>query len=204
ANIRDLEGHAWRAADTQLLAIGQGSLRATPLQVVRMMAAVANGGLLVTPHVVRALGLPALDDGPSATELDDLADDPIRTRPPRPIPGLSEATLSAIRKGLDRVVSDPRGTAHETVRLDSIRIAGKTGTAETGPGRAEHAWFAGYVPAEKPKLALVVVLEHAGDAAETAGPVTQRLVRQMQELGYFDKPQPSRVAGGPTSSATGR
>ena len=204
ANIRRLEGHAWRAADTQLLAIGQGSLSATPLQVVRMMAAVANGGLLVTPHVVRALGLPALDDGRSATELDDPADDPIQVAPPRPIPGLSEATLSAIREGLERVVSDPCGTAYSTVRLDSVRIAGKTGTAQTGPGRDDHAWFAGYVPADKPKLALVVVLEHAGDAAEAAGPVTQRLVRQMQELGYLDTPQPSRVAGGPTSTATGR
>ena len=51
-NIRQLEGHAWRTADTQSMAIGQGSLTATPLQMVRMMAAVANGGRLVTPHVV--------------------------------------------------------------------------------------------------------------------------------------------------------
>ena len=51
-NIRDLEGHSWRTADTQSMAIGQGSLTATPLQVLRMMAAVANGGRLVTPHVV--------------------------------------------------------------------------------------------------------------------------------------------------------
>ncbi len=192
ATIRDLEGHAWRTADTQLLAIGQGSLRATPLQVVRMMAAVANGGLMVTPHVVRALGLPSLDDGRSATDLDDPADDPLVVAPPRPIPGLSEATLAEIRRGLDRVVSDPSGTAYSTVRLESIRIAGKTGTAETGPGRAAHAWFAGYVPADKPKLAMVVVVEHAGDAAQAAGPVAQRLVREMQELACFDAPRPSR------------
>jgi penicillin-binding protein 2 len=204
ANIRDLEGHAWRAADTQLLAIGQGSLRATPLQVVRMMAAVANGGMMVTPHVVRALGLPSLDDARSAAELDAPPDDPLGVAPPSPIPGLSESTLATIRGALDRVVSDPSGTAYSTVRLESIHIAGKTGTAETGPGRAPHAWFAGYVPADEPKLALVVVLEHAGDAAQAAGPVAQRLVRQMQELAYFNAPRPSRVAGGPTSRSTAR
>jgi penicillin-binding protein 2 len=182
--IHELEGHAWRTADTQSLAIGQSSLQVTPLQVVRMMAAVANGGLLVTPHVIRGLGLPQLADGQSTA---DLADDPIRIPPPQPIPGLEPSTLATIREGLKRVVSDPSGTAHGTVDLDSIAIAGKTGTAQTGGGRADHAWFAGYVPAEEPKLAFVVVLQHAGDAAEAAGPVANRLVRQMQRLGYFGR-----------------
>jgi penicillin-binding protein 2 len=149
------------------------------------MAAIANGGMLVTPHVVRGLGLPESAQQRSADELSESADDRLHIPPPRPIPGLGPSTLAVIRQGLERVVGDPRGTAHGTVYLDSIRIAGKTGTAQTGAGRAEHAWFAGYVPAETPKLAFVVVLEHAGDAAETAGPVANRLVRHMQQLGYF-------------------
>ena len=189
ATIPELEGHGWRTADTEELAIGQGSLEVTPLQAVRMMAAVANGGLLVTPHVVSALGLPELADDGSTGDLSELADDPIHVPPSRPISGLEASTLATIREGLERVVSDPRGTAHGTVYLESVAVAGKTGTAETGPGRAPHAWFAGYVPADKPKLAFVVVLEHAGDAAETAGPVANRLVRQMQQLGYFSRPQ---------------
>ncbi len=189
AGIRALKGHAWRTGDTKLTAIGQGALEATPLQVVRMKAAVANGGRLVTPHVVRALGLAAHDDGPASTPLDDSADDPVRVPPPRPIPGLSGPTLAVIREGLQRVVADPRGTAHATVHLEAIPIAGKTGTAETGPGRAAHAWFAGYVPADRPRLAFVVVLEHAGDAAQAAGPVARRLVRQMQRQGYLGVPR---------------
>ncbi|MFH1264816.1 MAG: penicillin-binding transpeptidase domain-containing protein [Planctomycetota bacterium] len=187
ATIRDLEGHAWRTADTQMLAIGQGSLQVTPLQVARMMAAVANGGLLVTPHVVSGLGLPELADRQSAARAPEPWDDPIRVPAPRRIPGLDASTLAVIRDGLRRVVSDARGTAHGTVDIESIPIAGKTGTAETGPGRLEHAWFAGYVPADKPKLAFVVVLEHAGDAAEAAGPVANRLVRHMQQLGHLAK-----------------
>ena len=87
-----------------------------------------------------------------------------------------------VRAGLERVVADAQGTAHSTVHIDTVDVAGKTGTAETGRNRAAHAWFAGYVPADRPKLAFVVVLEHAGDAATAAGPVARRLVLQMQRL----------------------
>lgn len=185
ATIPELEGHAWRTADTQALAIGQSSLEATPLQIVRMMAAVANGGLLVTPHLASRLGLPELAEGQSTAELSELTDDPIQIPPPTPIPGLEASALATIREGLERVVSDPDGTAHGSVRLDSIPIAGKTGTAQTGSNRSPHAWFAGYVPADKPKFAFVVVLEHSGDAGEVAGPVAKRLVLRMQQLGYI-------------------
>jgi len=171
------------AGDTKALSIGQGALETTPLQVVRMMAAIANGGRLVTPHLVSRLELPV------RAERSRIDDDPIRIPPPQPIWGLRASTLGTIREGLRRVVADVRGTAHGTVHLDSIAIAAKTGTAQTGPGHADHAWLAGYVPADKPTLAFVVVLEHAGSAAETAGPVAKRLVLQMHELGYFDEPQ---------------
>jgi len=183
STVRDLDGHAWRPGDTQSLAIGQGSLTATPLQVVRMMAAVANGGKLVTPHLVSRMGLPQRAEDASA--VDDESENSIRVPPPQPIGGLQQKTLAAVREGLQRVVSDPDGTAYGTVRLDTVSVAGKTGTAETGKGRGDHAWFAGYVPAETPKVAFVVVLEHAGDAATTAGPVAKRLVMRMQQLGMF-------------------
>jgi penicillin-binding protein 2 len=173
-NIRQLEGHAWRTADTQSMAVGQGSLTATPLQVLCMMAAVANGGRLATPHVARGVG------GSLPTQRRE-----IRAPPPQPIPGLQGKTLRTIREGLRRVVADPQGTAHGTLYIESLAVAGKTGTAETGADRASHAWFAGYVPAEEPKLAMVVVLEHAGEAATAAGPVAKRLVLRMEQLGML-------------------
>jgi penicillin-binding protein 2 len=178
------ENHAPKVADAKLVAIGQGEFQATPLQVVRMMAAVANGGILVTPHVVNHIGPVSIK---GTVPFLGIADDAFPTPLPQPIPGLSAATLKTIREGLQRVVSDAKGTAHATVATPSVRIAGKTGTAETGPGRREHAWFAGYVPADRPKVALVVVLEHAGNAAETACPVAKRLILRMQDLGYFGR-----------------
>ncbi len=99
--------------------------------------------------------------------------------------GLKVSTLEEIREGLRRVVSDSKGTARETVFVESVAIAGKTGTAETGADRADHAWFAGYAPADNPKLAFVVVLEHSGSGGEVAGPVAKRLVLRMRQLGYF-------------------
>lgn len=169
----------WRTANTLATCIGQGTLTATPLQIARLMAAVANGGRLVQPHLVSGLGLPDRSQTPEP----DLADDPIRIASPEPIEGLQPSTLTAIREGLRRVVEDPAGTGHGTVHLDSIVMAGKTGTAQTGVGRPDHAWFAGYLPADEPRWALVVVLEHAGDGATAAGPIARRLVQQMQQLG---------------------
>ena len=154
------------------MAIGQGSLTATPLQVLCMTAAVANGGRLVTPHV--ASRVRACTHAVGAGERED------RVRA-----STHPTTLQAIREGLRRVVADPKGTAHGTVYIESIAVAGKTGTAETGGDRPSHAWFAGYAPADEPKLAFVVVLEYAGDAATAAGPVAKRLVLRMEELGLL-------------------
>jgi penicillin-binding protein 2 len=175
--IGRLEGRAWQPGDTQALAIGQGLLTATPLQVACLMAAVANGGRLVRPHVVSRVGS-ALQAGEPRLGEDDL----LPARPAQPVAGLKPETLAVVREGLRRVVCDPRGTAHGTVDVDSVAIAAKTGTAQAGDGRAAHAWLAGYVPADRPKFAFVVVLEQCGDAATAAGPVAKRLVLKMQKL----------------------
>jgi penicillin-binding protein 2 len=187
-NIRRLEGHAWRIGDSQGMAIGQGSLTATPLQVLRLMAAVANGGRLVVPRLlkdVKTSPRPLAGEGPGAKASSD-DDPPCPTAPPPTVAGLRPSTLATVREGLRRVVADPKGTAHGPVYLDSISIAGKTGTASVADDQVEHAWLAGYVPADEPRYALVVVLEHAGDAAPAAGPVVKRLVLRMQELGLLD------------------
>jgi penicillin-binding protein 2 len=186
-SIQRLEKHSWRTADTLAMSIGQGTLTVTPLQVARLLAAVANGGYLVTPHLVADLALPESKGDRREADVGDAvgAEDPLHIPPPQAIPGLHEETLAAIREGLVRVVADPHGTGHGTIASDSIAVAGKTGTAQTGPDRADHAWFAGYVPAEQPRLAFVVVLEHAGDAAIAAGPVAKRLVQQLDRLGLL-------------------
>jgi penicillin-binding protein 2 len=176
-DVASHQRHTAQDAAAAALAIGQSSLTVTPLQIVRLMAAVANGGKLVTPHVAASTTTnPAPLNEPNS---------PLVFPPPEPIPGLDPERLAILRHGLRQVVTDPEGTAHGAFYLASVEVAGKTGTAETGGGQLEHAWFAGYAPADAPKVAFVVVLEHAGEAAITAAPAAAKLVEKLQSLGYF-------------------
>lgn len=149
--------------------IGQSRLTVTPLQLARLMACVANGGWLVTPHV-------ASDDGQSVL-MDDAVVAPVPQT--RRVEGVDEASLKAIREGLTAAVNDPTGTGYQTVRLPDLSIAGKTGTAEAAPGKPDHAWFAGWFPAEDPEYVVVTVLEHGGSGARAAGPVARELARSV-------------------------
>lgn len=151
------------SGEIKQLAIGQGALLVTPLQVARLTAAVANGGHLLRPHVI-AGSVPRRQT----------------------IPHLDASTLADVREGLKAVVASSAGTAHPTVHSSEVSIAGKTGTAQNGSG-LEHAWFAGYAPADDPRLCVVVVLEHAGNAGPAAGPVVRRLIERAAELGYLGR-----------------
>jgi len=170
----DRSDSPWYPGDTLGLAIGQSRLTVTPMQMARVMAAIANDGNLVTPHLVRGRG-------PMA-QAKELPSQPIHPPEPRPIPGLTEGTLARIREGLEMVVAHHQGTGYDTVRLPEVKIAGKTGTAEVGGGRPDHAWFAGYVPADRPKFAFAVVLEHAGSGGKNAGPVARQAVETLLDL----------------------
>ena len=163
------------------LAIGQSRLTVTPLQMARVMAAIANDGFLVTPHLVQSFGPARLMEGEDSPRL--------AIPEPRPIPGLTEGTLARVREGLEMVVAHPKGTGYKTVRMSEVKIAGKTGTAEVGGGRPDHAWFAGYVPADRPKYAFAIVLEHAGSGGKNAGPVARRTVETLLALGLVQGPE---------------
>lgn len=172
----------WYPGSTLGLAIGQDRLTVTPIQVARMMAAVGNDGFLVTPHVVREIAAapetePASGRRPVTKSLSPSEPiDPVRRR----IEGLSDGTLARVREGLEQVVSATYGTGFKTVRMKEVQIAGKTGTAETGKkGGLDHAWFAGYVPADRPQVAFVVVLEQAGSGGKEAGPVAKKFVQLL-------------------------
>lgn len=135
------------------LSIGQGQLLCTPLQVANMMAAVANGGRLYTPHFF--------------DHARDADGDVVETYAGSSVQvPVKEATLATVREGLRLVVES--GTARRAL-LDPYRAAGKSGTAETGITKVFHAWFAGYVPHDDPKIAFALVSErtslHGGEIA---------------------------------------
>lgn len=166
-------GELWYPGDTINLAIGQGYLRVTPLQVARMMGAVANGGILYRPFVVERV------EGNEEHPEEVTASEAVGNLP------ISPDHLRALQEGLLGVTADTTiGTAsHRFAGLD-IPVAGKTGTAEAGRRDAEpHSWFAAYAPADDPEIALVVVAENAGEGSTVAAP----LARQVVEA-YFGVP----------------
>jgi len=138
------------------LSIGQGDMLCTPLQVANMMAAIANGGTLHTPHFFdHAVG----PDGERVVRYEGKS---------RRL-DIGEETLRLVREGMVRVVTS--GTARRA-DLSQFRAAGKTGSAETGRPGVLHAWFAGFAPAEKPRIAFAVVNEAtSGHGGSHAAPI---------------------------------
>lgn len=144
----------WRNGDSYSLFIGQHELTVTPVQVLKMICAIANGGNAVTPHV-----------GPGEFPATSL--------------GLRPATLATIREGLKAVVHGERGTAHQT-ELHSVDAAGKTGSATFNVrDHKSHAWFAGYAPADQAKYAIIVLVEDGGSGGHTAAPLAARIAARL-------------------------
>ncbi len=172
----------WYPGDNLGLAIGQSYLTVTPLQMVKLMAAVANGGELVTPHVVSRI---LLGDESKQISSESLL---IPKKTARKL-SISPATLEIVREGLMQVVESSRGTAHKTVAMKQVAIAGKTGTAQTGIDNPSHAWFIGYVPAHQPRYAIVVLLEQGGSGGKNAGPVARKMIERLLNLGLIEPEQ---------------
>lgn len=148
---------AWTPVDTITSAIGQGALQVTPLQMARLYAAVANGGNLVTPHLVEGKHVPK----------------------PQGM-GLKADTIKMLHQGLRRAVTE--GTAKVLADPNLPAVAGKTGTGEDPP-RPDHAWFGGYAPAEKPQLVIVAFAENSGGYG---GTVSAPMVKKLMEV-FFKK-----------------
>jgi cell division protein FtsI/penicillin-binding protein 2 len=148
------------------LAIGQGEMTVTPLQVASFIAAIANGGTLYQPTLIDAVGP---EEGvPSFTFAPEVQGS---------LP-VSAENLAIIQNAMREVITNPRGTAHGPLGTMRYRPYGKTGTAENPFGRA-HAWFAGYSQVnnpDRPDIAVVVMLENAGEGSEMAAPVFRRAV----------------------------
>jgi penicillin-binding protein 2 len=172
----------FRVGFTLNMAIGEGDVIVTPLQLALAYAALANGGTLYQPQVVRAV---ETSDGAVVQEF------PPRIR--RQVQ-LQPDSLRRVTEALYDVVNDPNGTAYPA-RDPTLDVAGKTGTAQTGHVAKKedeakltwflsqnHAWFASFAPARSPEIAVAVLVEHAGSGPEVAVPVAMQIVHEYERL----------------------
>ena len=157
---------SWFDGDTLNFAIGQGYLQVTPMQALGMIAVVATDGERLKPHLVDKIDDTAVAERHS-----------VRLE-------FAPEYLSAVKTGLDQVVNSDTGTGR-LARIPGVRVVGKTGTAEAGKDKNTHAWFIGYAPAEKPKVALVVFLEHGGHGGVEAATVAKAVLMKLKETGYL-------------------
>ncbi len=166
-------GEPWTLGDTYNMGIGQGYLAATPIQMVRVAAAVANGGKLLTPRVVREV-----------RDADNHVIVPNAPLVETQIP-ISAENFAIMREAMSQAVS--WGTAKDGAVPD-VQVAGKTGTAEFGQRFADgnyetHAWYSGFAPAGEPEVAITVFLER-GVGAINAAPLASKILDY-----YFHRPQ---------------
>jgi penicillin-binding protein 2 len=175
----------WYAGETVSVAIGQGQVSATPLQMARVAAVIANGGNLVRPHLVRGGG----------------ADEP-----PRPI-GIHKETLDVVKEGMRAVVEGGTGWR---ARLSHVTVCGKTGSAQVvaharlerergDPAFLPHGWFVAFAPAENPEVAIAVLVEHGGSGGGAAAPVARSILARF----FAEREAPATASSAKAPAAAG-
>lgn len=184
---REKRGQPWHLGETLIVGIGQGYVLSTPLQLALMTARLVNGGKAVKPHLSMAKY-----EGSNAVPFrpEDIADI-----------GIDPAHVKIVMQGMDQVVNHPRGTARRSaLRMDDVAMGGKTGTSQvrrisqaerdTGIRKGEdiawrlrdHALFVGYAPADNPRFAVSVVVEHGGGGSKAAAPIARDVLEETMRL----------------------
>ncbi|MBI6546021.1 MAG: penicillin-binding protein 2 [Cyanobacteria bacterium NC_groundwater_1444_Ag_S-0.65um_54_12] len=150
----------WYPGDSVNMAIGQGYVNTSPLQLAVMTATVANGGRVVRPKLLRPPYLAESHDPPSKNNW-------------------KQETWQMLHSALKDVVEVGTGTA---AKVPGVTAAGKTGSAQAGKVGKTHGWFVCYSPAERPRIAMAILLERAGHGGSVAAPIAGKLLRQFHGL----------------------
>ncbi|MEM7008342.1 MAG: penicillin-binding transpeptidase domain-containing protein, partial [Thermodesulfobacteriota bacterium] len=167
----------WYKGETIVSSIGQGYLSVTPLQVTMMTAAVANNGKLLKPSIVREI---VSYEGENKFKHSATLVNQIPVNP---------EILDLIKDAMVGVVNDPGGTGR-SAKLRDLTVAGKTGTAQVvsldsqsdKKKHKDHAWFTSYAPAENPKIAVTVLIEHGGKGGAVAAPIAGKIIEYYKKL----------------------
>src|SRR4051794_16504225 len=169
----------WNQGDNVNLAVGQGDVMVTPLQLARAYSALANGGTLVRPHV-----------GGRIVDVHGRTIKRIKPPPKRHL-AISDEFRGVILGGMERAAMEPGGTSYPVMGGFPFPVAGKTGTAERGAGQEDQSWYGVIAPYRDPKIVVAVTVEHGGFGVESAAPIARAILER-----YFNL-----SAGGSSGSA---
>ncbi len=185
-------GEPWQRGETLNISIGQGFNLTTPLQMLVLISAVANGGTLYQPQIIQRI---ETADGGQVQQIQAKATGSLSINP---------ETMQVVKQGLWEAVNTKGGTARG-IRLKKYPISGKTGTAqlvalkEPEPGKKEdeeeiaeehkdHAWFVAFAPSEAPQIAVAVIVEHGEHGSTAAAPVAKEIIKA-----YLDKVEQGKL-----------
>jgi len=152
----------WKALTVISMAIGQGEIETTPLQMANMTAAIANKGYYFIPHIVKTIGT------------DNQIDQKYRTKQ---IINIDSANFETIIRGMEEAVNGGEGSTARIAALRDIIVCGKTGTAQNPHGK-DHSVFIAFAPKDDPKIAIAVYVENAGFGATYAAPVASLMIEK--------------------------
>lgn len=170
----------WYLGDTYNLSIGQGGFLITPLQLADDIAAIANGGNLLQPKMVRSV----VDNDGQSRDVAPVVNQANLVDP---------ANIATVREGMHEAVQ-AGGTAHSILGQLPVDMAAKTGTAQTSASLSNtHAWFTAFAPFDQPQIAVAVVVEGGGEGFDVAGPVVRQIMEQ-----YFHLPLTPIAPAAPT------
>jgi penicillin-binding protein 2 len=160
----------WNQGDNVNLAVGQGDVMVTPLQLARAYSALGNGGTLVRPHV-----------GGRIVDVRGRTVERIKPRPKRHL-HISDETRNVILGGMERAAMEPGGTSFPVMGGFPFAVAGKTGTAERGEGQEDQSWYGVIAPYRDPKIVVAVTVEHGGFGVESAAPIARAILERYFHL----------------------
>ncbi|MFO7754650.1 MAG: penicillin-binding protein 2 [Bacteroidales bacterium] len=153
----------WKALTVLSMAIGQGELGTTPLQMANMTAAIANRGSYITPHIIKAIGQDSLALDPDYRQKNEIS--------------IDSSHFEVIIEGMRGVVNGGKGATASWVAIRDIVMCGKTGTAEN-PHGPDHSIFIAFAPEEDPQIAIAVYVENTGFGSTYAAPVASLMIER--------------------------
>jgi penicillin-binding protein 2 len=180
------DGFRWREGDALNAAIGQGDTAVTPLQLAMVYAAIANGGTVYEPQVIKGIMSP---DGKVVKEVEPKVKSKV---------GVPKSTIRFLQDSLPGVTTDGSGeTPFEGFPLGQIPVASKTGSAQVTGTKVSTSWFAAYAPADKPRYAIVMMVTQGGTGSKTSGPSVRAIFESIFGVtGEVVNPADSVLIGG--------